>query len=387
MPRAGDTRDVRLTIWQSFLSGGIAGVATRSFTSPLDVVKILAQVGTPESHKGFRSTFKQLYEREGLRAFWKGNLTACVRLFTYNAIQFTAFDRLRNNLIDPTTGRLSHINAWIGGAVAGLTATVITYPTDVVKTRLTVNANYYRPGYIAALHNTSMPIHIAAPPPPASAIPISPHPSTAPAIKYLGMANCFKLIVVEEGIAALYKGLVPSLLGVVPFAGGTFMAYEFLGRAWGKPRDQMTVFQDFVNGCLAASFGQTFSFPFDTIRKKMQVESQFLPDHMRPDVKSETMIQCFRKTIKKNGFLGLWRGTVANLLKVAPYAGILFASFEACKRVNVYYNGYTTSPLHDIPRPGVPQYLTPAQLAKWFELQKRRQANRLKRQAAISSNT
>lgn len=64
--------------------------------------------------------------------------------------------------------------------------------------------------------------------------------------------------------------LFPS--GVVPFSGCTFMAYEFLDKAWGKPKKEMTVLENFINGCLAAAFAQVrnpklrslsiFSHPF-----------------------------------------------------------------------------------------------------------------------------
>ena len=35
----GKHQDRRLTFWQNFIAGGIAGVGSRTFTSPLDVVK------------------------------------------------------------------------------------------------------------------------------------------------------------------------------------------------------------------------------------------------------------------------------------------------------------------------------------------------------------
>jgi hypothetical protein len=40
-------------------------VASRTITSPLDVVKILAQVGTKETRQGFLRSFVNIYRREG----------------------------------------------------------------------------------------------------------------------------------------------------------------------------------------------------------------------------------------------------------------------------------------------------------------------------------
>jgi hypothetical protein len=37
---------------------------------------------------------------------------------------------------------------------------------------------------------------------------------------------------------------------------------------------------------------------------------------MKPDVEFHGMVDAFKQTVRKNGFMGLWRGTTANLLKV-----------------------------------------------------------------------
>lgn len=44
--------------------------------------------------------------------------------------------------------------------------------------------------------------------------------------KYTGLAQCFKLIFKEEGMAALYGGLVPHMMRVVPNAAIMFGTYE-----------------------------------------------------------------------------------------------------------------------------------------------------------------
>ena len=86
--------DERLTLLQSLICGGIAGVLSRTVTSPLEVIKVLAQVGTPELRCGFIKSFKSVYQSEGIKAFWKGNGISCLRLVPYSAIQLAAFHKL-----------------------------------------------------------------------------------------------------------------------------------------------------------------------------------------------------------------------------------------------------------------------------------------------------
>ncbi|KAL8180875.1 UNVERIFIED_CONTAM: hypothetical protein K2H54_038314 [Gekko kuhli] len=66
--------------------------------------------------------------------------------------------------------------------------------------------------------------------------------------------------------------------------------------------------------------------------------------------------------MKTKGVLALWNGLMANLLRVVPYFGVMFSTFEFCKRVCLYQNGYIDSPLSYKLTPGVDQSLQPREL-------------------------
>ncbi|XP_077984921.1 solute carrier family 25 member 43-like [Glandiceps talaboti] len=319
-------KDHRLTHLQNFACGGIAGIASRTLTSPLDVVKILAQVGTKDTKQGFLRTFPNLVRNEGIRAFWKGNLLGCLRLFPFSAVQFAAFNYFREHLHDEY-GRLGPANALIAGTLGGAVAIIVTYPTDMVKTRLIVQ-------------------HL--------------HPDKA---RYNGIVHAFKLILKQEGFFAFYKGMYTSLIGTLPFAATYFMAYEVIHEdIWRKPRYLMTPKENFFTGCMAAAFAQTVSYPFDTIRKKLQAQSRVIPGGGGGDVRISGMITGFKVVFHKYGLAGLWRGITANLLKVVPYHGIMFLAFDGMRTFYLYKNGYTVSPLDDTPKPGIDQSLKPSEL-------------------------
>ena len=165
--------DHRLTFTQNLVSGGVAGVTTRTLTAPLDVVKILAQVGTKDSQEGTWKTFSNVYRKEGVRSLWKGNLIGCFRLFPHSAIQFATFKKIRLVLANEQ-GRLSVFSAMVAGAGGGLVATIAIYPTDTLKTRMTVQANREH---------------------------------------YTGIANAVRTILRREGFFAFYKGLSTSIIG------------------------------------------------------------------------------------------------------------------------------------------------------------------------------
>ena len=63
--------------------------------------------------------------------------------------------------------------------------------------------------------------------------------------------------------------------GAIPFTAATFAFYElteeYLTAVLGKSRHMRSAAENLQIGCIAAACAQTASFPFDTIRKKLQV--------------------------------------------------------------------------------------------------------------------
>ncbi|RLW02410.1 hypothetical protein DV515_00007116, partial [Chloebia gouldiae] len=224
-------RDGRVTALQRLGCAGLAGALSLSLTAPLELLTVLAQVGTWHCRRGLRGAGRSLCRTEGVRALWKGNLTACLRLCPYSALQLAASRRLVTLFMDEL-GHISHWRAIMAGSLAGMVATIVTYPTDVIKTRLIVQ-NRLEPSY-------------------------------------QGIFHAFYKIYHQEGLRALYRGVSPAILGAVPFSAGSFFVYISLDTIWQEPIVRFTPLQNFVNGCVAAAVAQTLSFPFETVKRKMQ---------------------------------------------------------------------------------------------------------------------
>ncbi|XP_045154490.1 solute carrier family 25 member 43 [Echinops telfairi] len=227
-------------------------------------------------------------------------------------------------LFTDNSGQITQWDAIMAGSLAGMVSTIVTYPTDLIKTRLTVQ-NMLEPSY-------------------------------------RGIFHAFSTIYQQEGLLAFYRGVSMTVLGAVPFSAGSLLVYVNLEKIWHGPRSQFSVLQNFANICLAAAVTQTLSFPFDTVKRKMQAHSLYLPHHGGVDVHFSGVVDCFRQIIKTQGVLGLWNGLTASLLKIVPYFGIMCSTFECCKRFCLYQNGYIVSPLGYQLTPGVDQSLQPQEL-------------------------
>lgn len=119
---------------KSLMCGGFAGTVSRTMVAPLDRVKILMQT-TKNLEIGSIPVLWQTVRNEGFFSLWKGNILNCTRIFPYSALQFGVYDFCKakfnmNNNTFTTKHRL------VCGSIAGLVATTFTHPIDVIRHRV-----------------------------------------------------------------------------------------------------------------------------------------------------------------------------------------------------------------------------------------------------------
>ena len=92
---------------KTMLAGGIAGSFAKTATAPLSRLTIIYQVHTVRTgaefgnyalNESLLNVMKAVYKREGLRSFWRGNLTAVVHRFPYSAVNFSVYDFVKSRI-------------------------------------------------------------------------------------------------------------------------------------------------------------------------------------------------------------------------------------------------------------------------------------------------
>lgn len=172
---------IKFSLFYMFVITGIAGMCSKTAVAPLDRVKILLQAHqTHYKNDGVFSGLMNIVKRESFIALYKGNGAQMVRIFPYAATQFTAFEVYKkyfSNFLGPTP-YITHSDKFFAGACAGLTAVSLTYPLDTIRARLAFQ--------ITGEH------------------------------KYTGILHTASSILREEGgVRALYRGFLPTLVGMV----------------------------------------------------------------------------------------------------------------------------------------------------------------------------
>ncbi|KAJ3645827.1 hypothetical protein Zmor_023455 [Zophobas morio] len=292
---------------KNLLAGGIAGMISKTTVAPLDRIKILLQAHNRhhESH-GVFSGLRHIIKTESPWAMYKGNGAQMVRIFPYAATQFTSFE-LYKRYLDGVFGATSHIDKFIAGAGAGLTAVTLTYPLDTIRARLAFQ--------ISGEH------------------------------VYTGIAHAAVTIFKEEGgTRALYRGFIPTLMGMVPYAGLSFYCFEYLKYGCMKYLPNLTcnpcekntgglvliLPAKLICGGLSGAVAQSVSYPLDVTRRRMQLAL------MNPQTQkfAEGMFSTLKLIYNENGvFKGLYRGMSINYLRAIPMVAVSFTTYETCKQI------------------------------------------------------
>lgn len=286
-------------IAKSLLAGGVAGMCAKTAVAPLDRVKILLQAQNKHYKQlGVAASLKKVVTNEGTLALFKGNTAQMVRVFPYGALQFTSFELFKTLLPSLGLGWLgkeAHTMKFVAGSLAGLTAVSATFPLDTIRARLAFQV--------------------------------------VGETKYQGILHAGGSIMRTEGAVGLYRGLTPTLLGIIPYAGLSFYFFELLKTKllkhflWARsksPSGEMTLVLSakLLCGGLAGALSQTISYPLDVARRKMQLG---VGGNMRGVLVN---------TYNQEGIVrGLFRGMSVNYVRAIPMTAISFSVYESMKQL------------------------------------------------------
>ncbi|KAE8599435.1 hypothetical protein XENTR_v10017184 [Xenopus tropicalis] len=240
-------------------------------------------------YRGILHCLSTVWQREGLRGLYQGvtpNMWGAgaswgLYFFFYNAVK--AYKK------EGRAEDLSAIEHLLSAAGAGALTLCFTNPIWVTKTRLVLQ-------YDAGIDSTKR--------------------------QYRGMFHALGKIYRHEGIPGLYKGFIPGLLGTSHGA-LQFMAYEELKMDYNKhlnrPSDtKLSTLEYITMAALSKIFAVSATYPYQVVRARLQDQ------HNR----YTGVIDVIRRTWRKEGVHGFYKGIVPNILRVTPACCITFVVYE-----------------------------------------------------------
>ncbi|XP_034566859.1 mitochondrial coenzyme A transporter SLC25A42-like [Notolabrus celidotus] len=290
LPDSSPTQDLRqrLTAVDSLLCGAFAGAIAKTVIAPLDRTKIIFQVSSTRfsAKEAFRLIYCT-YMKDGLLGLWRGNSATMVRVMPYAAIQYCSHEQYKRHLggyYGYQGKALPPFPRLLAGSLAGITATMLTFPLDTVRARMAVTAKEM----------------------------------------YSNIMHVFMRISQEEGFKTLYRGFTPTILGVIPYAGITFFTYETLKKLHTErtKRSQPYPHERLAFGASAGLIGQSASYPLDVVRRRMQTAGVTGSSYV-------TIMGTMRVIITQEGVVrGLYKGLSMNWVKGPIAVGVSFTTFD-----------------------------------------------------------
>ncbi|CAH0564789.1 unnamed protein product [Brassicogethes aeneus] len=186
-------------------------------------------------------------------------------------------------------------------------------PPAAQRRRLWTSTKYSRPQVVA--------LSGYAPPSPKAAAPQAHLPPNAQMSNYT-ITQCIRHIVRYEGPMALFKGLIPNLVGVAPSRAVYFCTYSQAKQFWNGllPPDS-----PIVHVCSASCAGFmacTLTNPIWFVKTRLQLD-------LNKDRKMSAM-QCVQRIYAKSGILGFYKGITASYMGISETI-VHFVIYEAIK--------------------------------------------------------
>ncbi|KAG4175726.1 hypothetical protein ERO13_A11G202000v2 [Gossypium hirsutum] len=195
--------------FERFLAGAAAGITATLLCLPLDTIRTVMVAPGGEALGGLFGTFRHMVQTEGFFSLYKGLVPTIISMAPSGAVFYGVYDMLKSAYLHSPEGRkriqdmkrgvlelnafeqleLGPIRTLLYGAIAGACSEAATYPFEVVRRQLQMQVR---------------------------------------ATKLSAFATCVKIVEEGGGMHALYAGLIPSILQVLPSAAISYLVYEFM---------------------------------------------------------------------------------------------------------------------------------------------------------------
>jgi solute carrier family 25 (adenine nucleotide translocator) protein 4/5/6/31 len=270
------------------LIGGGVGAIAKTVMAPVERIKLLMQTqdsnpevlsGKVKRYNGIGDCARRVAAEQGAAAFWRGNLVNCLRYAPQQGSAL-AFNDAINNMFPKYN---PHKDFWqamgvnlFSGGLAGAAANTICYPFDFARTRLASDLG--KGGG-----------------------------------KFKGIWDCIATTVRQQGLTGLYTGWSVTVAGAFVYRAGQLGMFKQIQdlNPWAKDKGTAGAVSSFVSVTVARSAVMPFNYPFDTVRRRMMLESE----KSVKDRVYKGSFDCFRQVMAKEGLKGMYKGMVPELFR------------------------------------------------------------------------
>jgi len=270
------------------LIGGSIGAISKTIMAPVERVKLLMQTqdsnpkvisGEVKRYSSIGDCFSRVRGEQGMLAFWRGNLVNCLRYAPQQGSAL-AFNDFLNSLFPVYNSNTEFWKSFAAkltsGGLAGALANTICYPFDFARTRLASDLGTGKG-------------------------------------QFNGIFDCIATTVRNQGLTGLYTGWSVTVMGAFVYRAGQLGCFKQIQdlNPWAKDKGTKGAISSFCAVTTARTIIMPFNYPFDTVRRRMMLESE------KPKDKRiyKGSLDCFFQVLRKEGTKGMYKGMVPELFR------------------------------------------------------------------------
>ncbi|KAI9004397.1 solute carrier family 25, member 32b [Hyaloraphidium curvatum] len=280
------------------IAGLGAGAISTLLLHPLDLIKTRLQIDSSSSRRqrigGTMRAIRSVLAAEGSRGLYQGFSPNVVGAAVSWGVYFGWYEYAKGQLRARSGEELSMPEHLVAAGVAGCLTQVFVNPIWVVKTRMCAQ-------------------------------------KVTDPDRYRSLADAFVRMYRGEGFLTFYRGLIPALAGTAHGA-LQFSVYEELkvrARRWKGSRgggDSLNTVDNALIAAASKTAATTITYPTQVLRSRLQVQQGSLTDEYAG------LVDLVRKTARREGLYGFYKGFAANLIRVLPGSVVTLGAYEVISR-------------------------------------------------------
>ncbi|KAM9994823.1 hypothetical protein ACTFIY_001006 [Dictyostelium cf. discoideum] len=268
------------------IAGTVAGAACLFTGHPFDTIRVRLQ--TSNTPIGIMECFRNTIKYEGFSGLYKGVTSPLFGMMFETAVLFAGYGQMKVLLQKDENTPLTVGQCAIAGGFAGVGASVVLTPVELVKCRLQVQ-------------------------------------TTGPQ-KYKGSLDCLVQILKEGGIRGAYRGFTPTIAREFVGNMAFFSTYETCKRYFKNKEnksnddDELNLPALIISGGLGGMAYWTVLYPVDVAKSKIQISEGAGP--------SPSIVKVLKEIYSKEGVKGLFRGYTPTIIRSFPANAAMFSVYE-----------------------------------------------------------
>ncbi|XP_004363712.2 solute carrier family 25, partial [Capsaspora owczarzaki ATCC 30864] len=274
----------------TFAFGGLAGMGATCFVQPFDVVKNRLQVSGAGGNSF--NALASILKTEGIAGIYSGLSAGLLRQATYTTTRLGVYNSISERMVAQHNGAALPFVYKLGvGMFAGGVGSMVGVPAEIALIRMSTDGRL-------------------------------------PVEKRRGYKNAFDAIARisrEEGVLTLWRGATPTVIRACVLNATQLASYS-------QAKEMLQTYMSMRDGIplhtgaslISGLLSTIVSMPIDIAKTRLQ--------NMH-DKEYSGVLDVWRKTVRKEGVLALWRGFTPYYLRLGPHTVVTFILLEQLNKL------------------------------------------------------